>query len=315
MTSSLQELMKSEPEVQHLMDDAEQTPLHSAARSGSAACVRTLLAAGSRIKPTAADAVAAEGEPAGRIASPLHSAAAAGRVDCLAILTQAAGAAGVSLDVVDSFGRTPLHLAAAAGATECVRALLAAGADADAQNVWGAVPLHFAVKQGRTATAVSMIGALADTAVADNQGVTPLHLAAGAGNVAIVKALIEQKADINVTGKRVGAPLALAVESNHVETSEALVTAGASLSCIQEHFAGSNKAAMDHGVRSAVLGCVRAISTAAVGSVQRCAAAEAAAGRLGAPVCMDVCDAILCKVFDVEESFLRLLLNTAAGSR
>lgn len=302
----VQALVGAAPTVVHAMDDMDQTPLHIAAKAGSAACVSELLAAGAHVHPSALEVL--DTELRGKLSSPLHSAAAAGQLACLQLLITAAERKAVSMDVQDSFGRTPLHFAAAAGHEDCARTLLAAGADASCHNCWGATALHFAIKGGFHAVMSTLIAACADVDAADNYAHTPLHVAAAAGNAAAVQALLAAGASMNACDGRAETALSLAARSGKAAIVTDLAAAGASLRAAAPHVAHATAE-----VRGALQRHVRGVSMAAAGSWARVGAAAVATGTLGATLSADVQHAILCRVFDVDEPELRLLLNSAAG--
>ena len=311
VATSLQALIKADAHVHHIMDDAEQTPLHSAARSGCAGAVRALLAAGSKLNPLAiTEEFDENGDPISHVAaSTLHSAAAAGQTKCLEILIEAAKAAGVSLDAADSFQRTAMHVAAAAGHVECVSALVAAGANANRPNLWGATALYCATQRRHSGVAVSMIDLGADVSAADNRGLTPLHLAARVGDVTLARALVAAGANMAAAAKRVGTPLALAAQTSNTAVAEFLVAAGAPLGSLAEAFTR-----YDQSVQCALAVCVRLRVLAAVCSMHKFGAQQVAADVLGEALAPDCVSNILCKSFQCEERFLRLLLNIEVGS-
>jgi uncharacterized protein len=94
------------------------TPLHVAAREGSAAAVRALLEAGASAKSTSTTGV-----------TPLHEAAMGGNVTVVGQLISA----GADVNAAEpAYGQTPLMLAAAQGRTEAVKMLVERGANVGA---------------------------------------------------------------------------------------------------------------------------------------------------------------------------------------
>ena len=305
MPQLLQALVKSAPNVVHAMDDMDQTPLHAAAKAGSTECVRALLATGAHVHPGALEEL--DTELRGTLSSPLHSAAAAGQLACLQLLIAATETNSSTLDVQDSFGRTPLHFAAAGGHSGCALALLAAGASASCHNRWGATALHFAVKGSHDSVSRELIAAGADVNAIDNYALSPLHVAAEVGDAAAVRTLLAAGACMAAQDARAETALSLAVRAAEAGTVEVLATAGAPLHGAAPHFAD-----MDATVRGVLRRHVRGVSMAAVGSLTKLELAAAAAGGSDAALTRDLHHAILCRVFDVDEPFLRLLLNSAA---
>jgi len=146
-------------------------PLHRAAKSGWAAGVGALLAAG-------ADAAAGAGEDGAT--TPMHLAAMGGHAGVVAALgAKAAGTAGRAGGRARG-GLTPLHLAARAGSEATVAALLALGADAGARTRdTQEAPLHFAAEGGAEGAARALLAAApASAGAVDRSGRTPLFAAA-----------------------------------------------------------------------------------------------------------------------------------------
>jgi ankyrin repeat protein len=282
----------------HIMDDLEQTPLHSAAKSGSTACVRLLLLSGARLVPK--NLPNSQGDsPRISASTPLHSAALSGHLDCLHALIPAFADHSVSLNTADSFGRTALHFAATSGHLGCVAALLDAGANPNIQCAWRATPLHFAAKSANRPAAELLIEAGADVNVTDAHGWSALHVAAKTGDTTLVDRLLSAGAatgGLTIDGETA---LCLALRAEHVAVVRTLAEAGSSLAAAEKLFPS-----LAAPVREALQKCVRATSMAGACSLSR------VHGHLGT----DVQHAILCRVFDVEEPFLRILLNAAAGS-
>ena len=93
------------------------TPLHTAAKFGTAETVVALLTGGAAVSARARHGV-----------TPLHLAAANGRAGTIRALL----ASGANVDAQDDDGMTPLHLAAMWGSAETVASLLDGGADIEA---------------------------------------------------------------------------------------------------------------------------------------------------------------------------------------
>jgi len=118
---------------------ANEHPIHDAARLGTAAEVRQILAA----DPAARDVRNQLG------ASPLHMAATNGDSGPLKALI----AAGASVNARDREDNTPLHMAAYTDKSENARLLLEAGADIEAKSTGGRTPLSLARKSRADQTA------------------------------------------------------------------------------------------------------------------------------------------------------------------
>ena len=109
--------------------EAEMTPLHWAARSGSTRCVKWLLRCGAEVDAeTTSDR------------TPLHLAAERGNVEAVWLLAEH----GADLDAQDRKGRTALHRAAYEGRIEAAEVLIVLGADRRLTTKSGKSPLQVA---------------------------------------------------------------------------------------------------------------------------------------------------------------------------
>jgi cytohesin len=171
------------------------TPLHTAARAGSALVLQALLASGATLTATdhegatplhgCADAAVARlllaagadaNARAERGVTPLHAAAMRGSADVLlALLTH--GGADATLAAED--GRLALHFAADADDAASVEYLLSRDrGSACARDASGHTPLHFAARAGSVGGAAALLGAGAAVDARTECGMTPLHFAA-----------------------------------------------------------------------------------------------------------------------------------------
>ncbi|XXG85616.1 hypothetical protein AAC387_Pa11g0661 [Persea americana] len=85
-------------------------------------------------------------------------------------------AAGVSVNLNDSEGRTPLHWAVDRGHLNVIDLLVGRNADVNAQDNEGQTPLHYAAVCDREAIAELLVKHNADKYVKDNDGNTPIDL-------------------------------------------------------------------------------------------------------------------------------------------
>ena len=123
------ELAGEDAAVVALKGEADMTPLHWAARSGSSRCLKWLLRRGAEVD---AGTVSAR--------TPLHLAAERGNVEAVWVLAEN----GAGLDAQDRKGRTPLHRAAYEGRLEAAEVLIILGADRKLKTKSGKRPLQVA---------------------------------------------------------------------------------------------------------------------------------------------------------------------------
>ncbi|CAJ1341172.1 unnamed protein product [Effrenium voratum] len=175
-------------------------PLHLAAESGHAPCLRLLLAA-------AADLHAAD--DAGETA--LHSAAWRGQKEAAECLLQA----GAEAARVNENQDTALHLAAWNGHLAVAQLLLQHDAPINAGNEAGDTPLHLAAQSGHQALVRLLLLRGADLHAELTSGETPLHLAAWRGQAAVASALLEAKAALEARSSSGDSALILGAWGGH----------------------------------------------------------------------------------------------------
>ena len=125
----VRELAREETEAVAQQGEADMTPLHWAARSGSDRCLKWLLRHGAEV-----DA----GSTTDR--TPLHLASESGNVEAIWLLAEH----GADLDAQDRKGRTPLHRAAYEGGLDAAEVLIVLGADRSLRAKSGKRPLQVA---------------------------------------------------------------------------------------------------------------------------------------------------------------------------
>jgi ankyrin repeat protein len=196
---------------------AERAAVLTAAKHGTAAELRSLLAAGGDANEADADGTTA-----------LHWAVHRGELDAMTALLEA----GAAVDAASRYGVRPAYLAAENGDAAAMRALLRAGADARAVFAEGETLLMTAARTGDVATLDALLAAGADVDAAESRGgQTALMAAAAENNSAAVAALLAAGAERDLreaTGEL--SALAFAVRADAVDAARALLDAGADAS-------------------------------------------------------------------------------------
>ena len=218
-TQAITALLKADANTEIQDYVSGQTPLHYAAKYGTARIINLLIDAGAII-----DAEDHSG------ATPLHVAASSNPETLDALLDATA-----DVKARDKNGATPLHNAAeVSGSARNINALLKAGANIEARTKNGSTPLHWAAAMGKTETVNALIVAGANIEAKSNiegvaalpiplVGVTPLHYAAGWGSAEIVTALLDAGADaLTRTEEGVGiTPFDLATQNENLKETDA----------------------------------------------------------------------------------------------
>jgi hypothetical protein len=171
--TTVQTLIKSDPNLVSSKDDRGMTPLHWATKNDHKEVVEFLLAHNAEVNARAED-----------LRTPLHLAAISDRRD----IAEALLAHGADANAKDYEGDTPLHLAAFNGFADVAELLLAHGADVNAVDSGGMTPLHWA--RGDVATLLRQHGAEDHVAPQAQQAAQP----AGSQSQGTVPLLVPYKA-------------------------------------------------------------------------------------------------------------------------
>jgi ankyrin repeat protein len=244
--AAVRALVSSDSGLVAARDQAQNTPLHVAARAGSAELVAFLLDRGAAV-----DATNYQQE------APLHWAVLRNRHDVVELLLRR----GARADPRQSYGRTPLLLVAReTGDLEMARRLLDAGADVNARDRFGSTPLELSAWRGfrdvvdllldrgaavpadSQAVAVGLMTAAeraltrlfrifseraADLNPRNDNGGTILHSAAAGGSAEIAAILLGRGLDVNARDRYGRTPLHYAAENGRTEVVRLLLERGA----------------------------------------------------------------------------------------
>jgi ankyrin repeat protein len=124
---------------------------------------------------------------------------------------------GVSLEEVDSHGRTALMLTAVSGRAKAAAILIAAGAQVDKLDASGLSPCMRAAIQGHADLLALLIGSGADYQATDKHGRTALMCCCSQGRIDCVSILIEAGANIVRTDRNGADALSMAKRGNHID--------------------------------------------------------------------------------------------------
>jgi ankyrin repeat protein len=217
--STVQELIKKDPDLVSSKDESGATPLLVAAAKGHKDVVQLLLA-------NKADVDA----KANNSRTPLHMAAANGHKDVVELLL--ANFADVSAK--DSEGMSPVDLATKGGHEDIVELLR--------KDENGATPLLVAAAKGHKDVVQLLLANKADVNAKANNGRTPLHMAAANGHKDVVELLLANNADVSAKDGEGMSPVDLATEGGHEDIVELLRERGGQQT---EEFAWSQAVAND----------------------------------------------------------------------
>ena len=219
-TDKARSLLAADPALVNERDCGE-TPLHWAARAGTADIARLLIDKGADVNAKAdylltpydvnvlgvkADDMVKDG------LTPLHRAVMEEATEVAAVLIDA----GANVNASSITGWTVLHAVAVDGQTEIARLLINNGADVNVKikrdpGKIEFTPLHCAADGGRLEIAKLLLGNGADINAKDAAGQTPLHVAMWGEErkffAGLVKLMIDNGADVNARDRNGRTPL------------------------------------------------------------------------------------------------------------
>ncbi|MHC9544974.1 MAG: ankyrin repeat domain-containing protein [Vulcanimicrobiota bacterium] len=223
------------------------TPLHNAARSGSAEAVALLLKYGADVTLTdlqrrTAQMSAPKDSPAAKVlAAHPHAgktvAFAPGDIEGArkkmpphkAGLLERLGIGGLKpipeANVRDDKGMTPMHHAA--GSARKLKELIEKGGNPNIRDNRGMTPLFHAARLGSTDAVRELLDAFANPGLKDSDQATALHFASAGGHLEIVRLLLDKKAPVSASSRTSTTPLHEAVSRNHIEVVKLLLERGA----------------------------------------------------------------------------------------
>ncbi len=157
---------------------------------------------------------------------------------------------GMSVNVIDSVGKTPVHYACEHGQADIAVFFIKHGARLDISDDYGRTPFHEAV----WADNFSLVKLLADRGASingkDKSGNTPLHMAGD--NEKIIEFLISRGANINARNNDGDTPLHVFACHNRVRAVKILLSKGASSHCKNKEGKTPLDIAVEHGYKDMV---------------------------------------------------------------
>ena len=181
-------------QVLNVGDVHGETPMFKSVYGRNAACVKLLLDAGARLRPTRTDKMTV-----------MHTAAQTGAFQVLEELIRRDQHSRLPMfNQTDCRGMTPLHLACQHGHALCAKLLIAAGCDMNINtNIdfhTNCSPLHLAAAHGHQ-DVVDLLLSFAESPkivnTKDVHGCTPLHLACQNGHRECIRRLLLSGADLS----------------------------------------------------------------------------------------------------------------------
>ncbi|XP_062859737.1 ankyrin repeat and SOCS box protein 3 isoform X2 [Trichomycterus rosablanca] len=204
-----------------------ETPLYFAAKNGHLLVVKHLIRAGADLNKMSND-----------LSSPLFAAVDGGHKDVVKLLVSK-GAKGhteivkflvtvCSLEAVDDYGITPLFVAAQYGRHQCLEILAKAGANVNCQAKDLATPLLIAAQEGHLSCVELLLAHKADPNLYCNadQWQLPIHAAAQFSRISILEKLIPVTDRECDQGEGKVSPVYLAVLSGQADSLHPLLKAG-----------------------------------------------------------------------------------------
>ncbi|MHC4464183.1 MAG: ankyrin repeat domain-containing protein [Planctomycetota bacterium] len=187
-----------------LVEKGADVSLHTAARIGALAKVKSLIGKGADINAK---------DTSGQ--TPLHYAVEYGHKDVVELLI----VSGADLNVKNKDGNAPGHVALGKNNSAILDLLIAKGVDVSS--------IHLAAYLGDTAKVMNFIEKGSDVNTKNQRGLTPLHYAARRGHKEIVEVLLANGADVDARDRTGRTPAERALLDGHNEIIELLISNGA----------------------------------------------------------------------------------------
>lgn len=212
------------PQNFDLLNSHVESPIHLAVKSGNIEILNKLIEKGANItnKNTDGDTL-------------LHSAARYGHIE---LITSSSLSGHLFINSVNKNGRTPLYYACQNGHVEIVDWFLNTkniATQSEAKRTRYKTPLHIAAENGHTEVIQVLLQSGANINIVDatnEEYTTPLHLASRKGQKDAVTFLLKNKAKVNIGDSSQRTALHYAAENGQEEVAKILIANGANVNAV-----------------------------------------------------------------------------------